>query len=131
MGTRYIVRYMRYKNSYPAEDYLNGAGEAVKARMLVLAKSFARDGRLTTEENGHWLHGKFNVLYEFKPHGHRLMGFTDGANMYLLSGAPKRRGKAQNGDYEFAFTLRADYFDTKAKKIKNNNNATNSPNETK
>jgi hypothetical protein len=118
MGTRYVVRYMRYKNSYPAEDYLTAAGEAVKARMLVLAKYFARDGRLPTEENGHWLHGKFAVLYEFKPHGHRLMSFTDGSTLYLVSGAPKRRGKAQNGDYEFALTLRLDYLDAKARKIK-------------
>jgi hypothetical protein len=127
MGTLYVVRYMRFKNCYPVEDYLNLTGDAVKARMLVLAKHFAKEGRLSTDENGHWLHGDYAQLYEFKPGKHRVIGFIDGTSMYLAVGAPKRRAKAQDGDYRHALTLQNDFFTTKAAKAKQAINSSKKP----
>lgn len=110
MGTTYVVRYMRFRNAYPAEDYLNAVGEAVKARMLVLAQHLARDGCLTTDQNGHWLDAPFSEIYEFKPQKHRIFAFRHGTSIYLACGAPKRRAKAQRGDYVRAVSLRNDFF---------------------
>ena len=81
MGERFVVRWMRYKNSYPAQQYLNGLGAdalKVEARLLVLATRMAEHGALPDGTHGHQLSSPYEEIFEFKPHNHRFMSFSDG-----------------------------------------------------
>ena len=113
MGNRYVVRWMRFRNAYPAQDYLETLGaEAarVRARLRVLATMMAEAGQLPGTQHGHFLSGPYHQIFEFKPYGHRIFAFVDGTTIYLTSGAPKRSKKAQDGDYERAMNLRAEFY---------------------
>jgi hypothetical protein len=111
MGERYVVRFMRHKGSYPADDFLNReCDEAIRARFVALAKRMADFGRLPSEIHGHQLRGKYATLFEFKPHGARLFAFFHETNLYVTSGAPKRKDRAQEKDYEVALGLRSDFY---------------------
>lgn len=120
MGERYVIRWMRYRNSFPAYEYLRGLADAdrVEARFRALAAMFADNGRLPSDTHGHWLSSPFETLFEFKPFGHRLIGFEDGSNFYVAYGAPKRNKKAQNGDYQTAENLRQNFLVGIASKTK-------------
>lgn len=111
MGDAYVVRYMRYRGRYPAKDFLDACDEAVRVRLLALAQRMAIYGRLPSDAHGHQLKSPYAVLFEFKPLGARVMAFFHGKDVYLTNGAPKRKPKAQAGDYDVALNMRADFYD--------------------
>jgi hypothetical protein len=111
MGEAFVVRFMRYKGRYPAMEYLNGMPERDRARFLAYAKRMAEFGRLPSESHGHQLRGDFADLFEFKPGDSRIFAFFYGTSLYLTSGAPKRKAKAQRGDYAEAINLRRDFLE--------------------
>lgn len=123
MGNRYVVRWMRFRNSYPALDYLENLtsdAERIRERLLSLVTFMAEAGQLPSAQHGHFLSGAYRQIFEFKPIGHRIFAFIDGTTLYLTSGAPKRSPKAQAGDYERAMNLRAEFYSRKKPKTGNN-----------
>ena len=113
MGDRYVVRWMRYSNAFPAQDYLENLGAdypRVEARLLALATTMAEQGRLPSKSHGHFLEAPFEEIFEFKPFSHRFFGFFDGQMLYLTNGAPKRNQKAQNADYVAAKRMQSAFF---------------------
>ena len=116
MGDALVVRFMRYKGSYPAKSYIDEMPERDRARFLALAKRMADFGRLPSESHGHQLRGEFSDLFEFKPGDSRVFAFVHGTSLYLTSGAPKRKSKAQLSDYQVALNLRRDFLNREAKK---------------
>jgi hypothetical protein len=119
MGERFIVRWMRYKNSFPAQEYLHDLAsdsEKVEARLLSLAGRIAEHGSLADGTHGHQLGAPYEEIFEFKPHAHRFMAFFDGCNIYLTNGAPKKNKKAQQSDYAIAEKMRKDFFQKKISK---------------
>ena len=114
MGERFVVRWMRYKNSYPAQQYIEDlASEKVEARLLALASRIAEHGSLPDGTHGHQLGAPYQELFEFKPFGHRFIAFFDDRNIYLTNGAPKKNKKAQVSDYAVAEKMRKDFFNKK------------------
>lgn len=113
LGEHFVVRWMRYRQAYPAQRYLERLGAErikVEARLLALCLRMAEHGHLPDPAHGHWLAMPFDSIFEFKPHGHRFFAFADGSTLYLTNGAPKRKAKVQVGDYALAERLRLDYF---------------------
>lgn len=113
MGNRYVIRWMRYRDAYPAQEYLEGLGaeaQRTRERLLALATMMAAAGQLPSTAHGHFLSGAYREIFEFKPFGHRIFAFLHGTTLYLACGAPKRAPKAQEGDHVRAMNLRAEYF---------------------
>lgn len=113
MGNCFVIRWMRFKNSYPAQDYLESLisdRERVRARLRALATKMAEAGQLPSTQHGHFLAGAYREIFEFKPLGHRIFAFIDGTTVYLTSGAPKRAQKAQQSDYERAKNMREEFY---------------------
>ena len=118
-GECYVIRWMRFRNSYPAQDYLeslNADSDRVKARLFALATMLADSGQVPSTQHGHFLSGPFSKVFEFKPFGHRFFAFVDGTTVYLTNGAPKRAKKAQEGDYQQALNLRTEFYTKKKPK---------------
>jgi hypothetical protein len=113
MGDAYVVRYMRFQNAFPAQDFIRSSDRlpGEHSKFLAQAGIMARFGRLPTTTHGHWLQGDYCVLYEFKPGSARLFAFQHLHNLYVVSGAPKRKPKAQNADFDHAMHLRQDFLD--------------------
>jgi hypothetical protein len=111
IGDALVIRYMRYRDSFPAKEYLAGVDRPARARFEALAGMLAERGRLPSSAHGHQLAGEYAELYELKPLGHRVFGFWHGTTLYLTNGAPKRAAKAQQGDYDTALRLRADFYE--------------------
>lgn len=111
MGDRYVVRYMKYRGSYPGKDFLDACTDPVRVRFVALAQRMAVAGRLPTDAHGHQLKPPYADLFEFKPGNVRVFAFFHGKDLYVTSGAPKRKGKAQANDYEAALNLRADFYE--------------------
>jgi hypothetical protein len=110
MGALFVVRYMRYDDSYPAQDYVNGATGSVRARFFALARMLAEFGRLPDGTQGHFLKPPFADIYEMKPGSGRVFGFFHERTIYLTNGADKKKPKQQKSDYEEASRLRDDFY---------------------
>jgi hypothetical protein len=110
MGRLFVVRYMRYKNSYPGQVYVDGADEAIRAKFIAYATMLANFGRLPDGTYGHHLKGDFTKIYELKPGAGRVLGFFYERSIYITNGAPKRKAKEQQKDYEEASRLRDDFY---------------------
>jgi hypothetical protein len=115
LGKRYVVRFMRYEGSYPAQDYVLSATGPIRARFLALGRRLGDDGRLPDRSHGHFLEPPYEEIYELKPLSGRVFGFFYKRNLYLTNGAPKKRPKAQESDYKLALRLRKDFFDNLGK----------------
>jgi hypothetical protein len=118
IGQTLVVRYMRYRNSYPAQQYVDAATEAIRTRFLALARQLAERGEIVNYSHGHFLADPYSEIFELKPRDGRVLGFFHGRNFYVVHGAKKKNAKAQNSDYEIAEQLRQDFFSRlrKAKK---------------
>lgn len=61
-------------------------------------------------ENGHKLHGDFEVLWVLKPGDHRILGFRHLDSFYLTNGAPKQpKHHQQEPDYREGMRLRSEF----------------------
>jgi hypothetical protein len=109
MGRVCVVRYMRYRNSYPARTFIDGMPKGHRERFFASAVRFANDGRLPSDAMGHYLDPPYAEIYEFKPGGWRVFGFRHAQNLYLLSGAKKKNPKAQESDYIVAENMRVNF----------------------
>jgi hypothetical protein len=118
IGGALVVRFMRYKGRYPAKDFLDSMPTKDRARLIALAKRMAETGSLPVPAHGHQLRGNYSDLFEFKPGDSRVFGFFHNSNLYLTSGAPKKKPKAQEGDYLEALNMRADFYRREARKLK-------------
>lgn len=118
IGQTLVVRYMRYRNSYPAQQYVDAATEAIRTRFLALARQLAERGEIVNHSHGHFLAHPYSEIFDLKPRDGRVLGFFHGRNFYVVHGAKKKNAKAQNSDYEIAEQLRQGFFSRlrKAKK---------------
>lgn len=110
MGKRLVVRYMRYRDRYPGQEFIDGLDTATRAKFIAQAHVFADTGRLPHETHGHFLRGEHSKVYEFKPGKVRVFGFFHEQSVYITSGAPKKKSKEQQKDYEEACRLREDFY---------------------
>ncbi len=101
---------MRYQNGFPAQVYVDGADKLTRAKFFAYATMLANFGRLPDGTNGHFLSGRYSKIYELKPGKSRIFGFIYERNIYITNGAPKRKAKEQEKDYEEASRLRDDFF---------------------
>ena len=110
MGACYVVRYMRFRARYPAQEFIDAQPAAARVRVVALARRLADVGRLPDSTHGHFLKAPYDQIFELKPPGVRVFGFFHERNLYLTHGAPKKKVKEQAGDYATAERLRADFF---------------------
>lgn len=110
LDEKYVVRWMRFRGRYPAREYVDSLDGLLEARFLALAKNFAKEGFLP-DSHGKFLNGAYSKIYELKPGGHRIFGFLHEGNLYLTNGAPKKKKKEQESDYDRAQSMRSDFLD--------------------
>lgn len=111
IGQELVVRYMRYKGSFPAKDYFEqSCSEHVRARFIALVRQLGITGKLPDKTFGHHLKGQYSDIYELKPKGVRFYGFFSDRNFYVTNAAPKRKAKAQESDHKTAVAMRQDFF---------------------
>lgn len=110
MGKLFVVRYMRYRDSYPGQEFIDGADELTRAKFMAFATALANAGRLPDGTHGHFLQGAYSKIYELKPGKSRVLGFFHERNIYITNGAPKKKRKEQEKDYEEAGRLRDDFY---------------------
>lgn len=108
-GARLVVRYMRFRNAFPAEEFYREADRPDRVRFDALARYLAEHGRLPDDSHGHFLKGRYSDVFELKPRGSRFFGFFYERNFYVTNGAPKKKKKEQEADYEIASTMRRDF----------------------
>ena len=112
MGPQYVVRWMRFRQEYPAQEYLHSLGAdsaKVEGRLITLLEWMANTGYLPDPAQGHWLSRPYDGIFEFKPLRHRFFSFITGRTIYLTNGAPKRKRNAQEADYALADRMRRDF----------------------
>lgn len=104
-----VIRYMKYRDRFPARDYLNAIPTSVKAAVLAIAQQLADRDEILDWTRFHRLKGEYSDLYEFKPRGHRIFCFHYEQTTYLTNGGPKQNAKAQKSDYDVARNMRLDF----------------------
>lgn len=109
-GPCLTIRYLNYKGKTPAKDYVDSDGPN-KAKLLAIARQLAETGRIRLNSRGHLLKGKHKKIMELKPGASRVMGFRHGSDFYLTNGAPKKKRKEQEKDYDRALTMRTWFLD--------------------
>jgi hypothetical protein len=109
LGEKLVVRYMRFGDTFPAEDYLATAPRPICVRTLVIAERLANEGKIHNKQHAHFLEEPFQEIFELKPDGARVFGFFHERNFYLTNGARKKNAKAQQSDYRIAQQMRDDF----------------------
>lgn len=105
-----VVRYMKYRGTFPARDYFRGACSPVdRARFIALAKQLSIEGKLPGSAFGHFLKGKYSQIFELKPTDSRFFGFFVDTQFYVTNAAKKCKPKQQEADYERALAMRDDF----------------------
>ena len=110
MGDRYVIRYMRYRNRFPALEYVLSLSDEARATFLAYTRHFADFGPLPGESRGRWLRANYRGIYEFKPRQDRVFGFLHEHRLMLTNGAPKKNAKEQRTDYDVAVRMRDDFY---------------------